>query len=118
MLRTRLHLLFLMSGIGTAIFLGIHMAVQHLNNVLAIGDPDPTSWLSMIGRATENGWVVVYIFLLAFGLYHGLYGLRGIILELTTSVKTERMINWIFIVAGIVIFGWASYVPIAMVGKF
>ncbi len=117
MLRTRLHLLFLLSGIGTAIFLGIHMAVQHLNNILATGDPDPTSWLSMIGRATENGWVAVYIFLLAFGLYHGLYGLRGIILELTTSEKTERVINWIFIAGGIATFGWASYVPIILLGK-
>jgi succinate dehydrogenase hydrophobic anchor subunit len=117
MFRTRMHLLFLISGIGTGIFLGIHMAVQHLNRVLATGDSDPTSWISMIGRATQSGWVVVYIFLLAFGLYHGLYGLRGIILELTSSERTERTLNWIFIVGGLIVFGWASYVPIALLGK-
>jgi succinate dehydrogenase hydrophobic anchor subunit len=117
MLRTRLHLLFLLSGIGAAIFLGIHMAVQHLNHILAAGDPDPTSWISMIGRATQNGWVAVYIFLLAFGLYHGLYGLRGIILEMTTGEKTEQAVTWIFIIGGLAVFGWASYVPIALLGK-
>ena len=117
MLRTRLHLLFLLSGIGTAVFLGIHMAVQHLNNILAGGDPDPTSWLSMIGRATQGSWVAIYIFLLAFAIYHGLYGLRGIIIELTTSDRTVRAINWVFIIGGIVVFGWASYVPIALISR-
>jgi succinate dehydrogenase hydrophobic anchor subunit len=114
MFKTRMHLLFLFSGVGIAVFLGIHMAVQHLNRVLAAGEPDPVSWLSMLGRATQNGWVVVYIFLLAFGLYHALYGLRGIILELTTSEKTERVITWFFIAAGLAVFGWASYVPVAL----
>jgi succinate dehydrogenase hydrophobic anchor subunit len=115
MFRTRLHLLFLLSAVGTAVFLGIHMVVQHLNNVLAT-DPNPTSWASMIGRATQGGWVIIYIFLLVFALYHALYGLRGIILELTTSPGTIRAINWIFIIGGIVIFGWASYIPLRLAG--
>ncbi len=114
MFRTRWHLLFLFSAIGTAIFLSIHMVVQHLNKVLATGDPDPTSWTSMIGRALQSGWVIIYILLLVFALYHALYGLRGIILETVTSNKTVRMINWAFIIGGIVIFAWASYVPISL----
>jgi succinate dehydrogenase hydrophobic anchor subunit len=114
MSKTRLHLLFLLAAVGTAVFLGIHMAVQHLNNVLATGQADPTSWLAMIGRATESGWVVIYVLLLFFGIYHGLYGLRGIILELTTSDKTIRVVNWVFIIGGIALFIWASYVPIAL----
>jgi succinate dehydrogenase hydrophobic anchor subunit len=112
MFRTRIHLWFLFSAIGTAIFLGIHMVVQHLNRVLATGDADPTSWASMIGRATQSGWIVIYIFLLVFALSHALYGLRGIILETVTSSKAVRVINWVFILGGIVIFIWASYVPI------
>jgi succinate dehydrogenase hydrophobic anchor subunit len=117
MLKTRLHLLFFLAAIGTGVFLGIHMVVQHLNNVLATGDSDPTSWVSMIGRAAQNSWVVVYILLLLFGIYHGLYGLRGIVLELTTSEKIVRAINWIFIVGGIAVFIWASYVPIALASR-
>jgi len=112
MLRTRMHLLFLFSAIGTAIFLTIHMVVQHLNNVLATGDPDPTSWTSMIGRATQSGWVYVYILLLVFVLFHALYGLRGIILETVTTDRSVRVMNWVFILGGIIIFAWASYVPV------
>jgi succinate dehydrogenase hydrophobic anchor subunit len=109
-----MHLLFLLSAIGTAIFLSIHMVVQHLNNITASGDADPTSWTSMIARAAENGWVVIYILMLIFALYHALYGLRGIVMELTTSTRAVKVINWVFIIGGIIIFGWASYVPIAL----
>jgi succinate dehydrogenase hydrophobic anchor subunit len=114
MFRTRLHLLFLLSGVGIAVLLGIHMVVQHLNIILATGDTDPNSWISMIGRSTQWGWVVIYLLLLAFGIYHGLYGLRNIIFELTASERTERYINWAFIIGGLVVFGGASYVPIVL----
>jgi succinate dehydrogenase hydrophobic anchor subunit len=114
MLRTRMHLLFFLCAIGTAVFLGIHMAVQHLNRVLATGTADPVGWASMITRATQSSWVVIYILLLAFALYHALYGLRGIIIELTTSESAVKAVNWIFIIGGILIFAWASYVPIFM----
>jgi succinate dehydrogenase hydrophobic anchor subunit len=114
MLRTRLHLLFLFSAIGTAVVLSIHMVVQHLNNIIAGGEADPTSWSSMISRAAQDGWVVIYILLLAFALYHALYGLRGIIFELITSSGTIRALNWIFIIGGILVFGWASWVLILL----
>ncbi len=117
MSKTRWHLLFLFSAIAIVVLLGIHMAIQHLNNVLATGEKDPTAWAPMIARAVQSGWVVVYILLLGFGLYHGLYGLRGIILELTTSPKTASTINWLFIVVGILVFIWGSYVPIALMSK-
>jgi succinate dehydrogenase hydrophobic anchor subunit len=110
MLRTRFHLLFLFSGIGIAVLLGIHMVVQHLNNILTAGDPDPNSWLSMIGRSTQWSWVLLYILLLAFVIYHSLYGLRGIILELTSSETAVRFINWGFVIGGIIVFGWSTYV--------
>jgi|WetSurMetagenome_2_1015567.scaffolds.fasta_scaffold201212_2 succinate dehydrogenase hydrophobic anchor subunit len=115
MLRTRLHLLFLFSAIVTAVVLGIHMLVQHLNNIVASGTPDPTSWSSMISRSTQGGWVAIYVLLLAFAIYHALYGLRGIILEVTTSSGIIRSINWIFIIGGILIFGWATWVLIFLV---
>jgi succinate dehydrogenase hydrophobic anchor subunit len=117
MLKTRMHLLFLLAGVGIAVFLGIHMFIQHLNNVFATGDTDPTSWLSMIGRSLQGSWILIYILLLLFGLYHGLYGLRGIILEMTKSERAVSAVNWIFVVGGILLFIWASYVPIMLASK-
>lgn len=117
MLKTRLHLLFLFSAIAIAVLLGIHMAILHLNNVLATGEADPTAWTPMMSRSVQGVWVGLYIALLAFGLYHGLYGLRGIILEVTTSNKAVRAVNWLFIIGGIAIFIWGSYVPIALLSS-
>lgn len=114
---TRLHLLHMFSGIVIAILLGIHMAVIHLDTVLGffgIGTTEPTSWGSMIARASQSIWVGLYIALLAFVLYHAFYGLRGIILELSPSVKTGRIVTRVLIAVGIVVFIWGTYVPIVL----
>lgn len=117
MWRTRLHLLHMLTGILIAVLLGIHMVIQHLDAVLRFfgaTTTDPTSWGSMIDRASQGIWVGIYIALLAFLLYHAFYGLRGIILEVTTSAKTERIITWSFIIIGIIVFIWGAYVPVVL----
>ncbi len=115
MRNTRLQVLQMGSGIVIAVLLGIHMIVSHLSKIT--GTTDPTTWESMINRARQGTWAALYIALLAFGIFHGLYGLRGIILETSPSTTTMRTINWIFIVVGIVVFLGASYVPIALLSK-
>ena len=120
MWRTRLHLLHMLTGILIAVLLGIHMVIQHLDAVLRFfgaTTTDPTSWGSMIARASQGIWVALYIALLAFLLYHALYGLRGIILEVTTSVKLERIITWSFIIIGIIVFIWGAYVPVVLLSS-
>ncbi len=114
---TRLQLLQMLAGVMIAILLGTHMVVLHLDSILGLFGVDvtgPTSWESMIGRASQVIWAALYIALLAFVLYHALYGLRGIILEVTTSARTERVVTWSCIVIGIIAFIWGSYVPVAL----
>ena len=120
MWRTRLHFLFLFAGVAIAVLLGIHMVTLHLDAILdffGVNAADPTGWLSMIGRASQGVWASLYIALLAFVLYHALYGLRGVILEVTTSVRTERVITRVFIGVGILAFIWGSYVPVALLSS-
>ena len=117
---TRLHLLQMLAGIVIAVLLGIHMVILHLDAILGFFGFDatePTSWQSMIGRASQGIWAGLYIALLAFVLYHALYGLRGIILELTPSVRTERIITRVFIIIGIIAFIWGAYVPVALLSS-
>ena len=55
MWRTRLHLLHMFTGVVIAILLGIHVVILHLDAILdffGINATDPTSWQSMITRAT------------------------------------------------------------------
>ena len=117
---TRLNLLHMFTGVAIAALLGIHMVILHLDAVLGffgVDATEPTSWESMIGRASQGIWAGLYIALLAFALYHALYGLRGIILETTPSVKTNRTITWVFIIVGIIVFIWGAYVPVALLSS-
>ena len=114
---TRLQLLHIFTGVVIAVLLGIHMVIFHLGAILGFFGVDitePTSWGAMIGRASQGIWAGLYIVLLAVVLYHALNGLRGIILEVTRSVKTERIITWGLIVIGIIAFIWGAYVPVAL----
>jgi len=119
-MRARLHFLHMFTGILIAVLLGIHMVTLHLDAVLGffgVDITDPTSWASMIARAGQGLWVGIYIALLAVVLYHALYGLRGILLEVTASAKNERIITWSFILIGIIAFIWGTYVPIALLSN-
>jgi succinate dehydrogenase hydrophobic anchor subunit len=105
------------TGVAIAALLGIHMVILHLDAVLGffgVDATEPTSWQSMIERASQGIWVGIYIALLAVVLYHALYGLRGIILELNPSVRTGHIITWVLIIVGITAFIWGSYVPLAL----
>ncbi len=114
MRNTYLWLLQLVTGVLIAVLLGLHMVLQNLDDILGffgVNITEPTSWESMIDRAGQGIWVGLYIALLAVGLYHGINGLRGIILELTPSARTERIVTWGLSVFGIIIFiggTWAS----------
>lgn len=117
---TRFHLLHMITGVLIAVLLGIHMVRLHLDSILdwfGVDTTDSTSWESMIARASEGIWAALYIALLAVALYHALYGLRGIILELTPSAKAGRIITWSFIIIGIGAFGWGTYVPLHLLSS-
>ena len=58
--------------------------------------------------------VMALIAVLAFGLYHGINGLRGIVLESTASASTGHIVTWVLIVFGIIVFIWGTYVPVAL----
>jgi succinate dehydrogenase hydrophobic anchor subunit len=114
---TRLWLLSLFSAVVIAVLLGVHMVIMHLEDILGFFGVDaaqPTGWVAMIERAKEGIWVGIYIALLAFVLYHALYGLRRIILEVIPSVKTMRIVTWIIVVFGLICFAGGAYVPLAL----
>lgn len=117
MRHTYLWLAQLVTGALLFVFLGIHMVMMHLEDILGffgIEIHEPTSWGSMMERAGKGSWLAFYILFLAFVLYHGLNGLRGVLLELPLSAKIERVINWATIALGIIAFALGTYVPVAL----
>jgi succinate dehydrogenase/fumarate reductase cytochrome b subunit len=119
-MHTRWELLHILTGILIFGLLGTHLVVLHLDSVMGLfGNTglDPASWNSMIERSRQIVWVGIYISLLAVVLFHALYGLRGIIFELNPSPTAERWISRSFIVIGTLIFIWAAYVPLYLIGR-
>ena len=119
-MRVRLQLLHMFSGIVIAVLLGIHMVFLHLDAILGffgVDAAEPTSWTSMTERSSQSIWAVLYIVLLAFLLYHALYGLRGVMLEVMASPRAERVITRSFLVFGVIAFIGGTYVPIALIGS-
>jgi succinate dehydrogenase hydrophobic anchor subunit len=117
---TYLWLMQLVTGVLIAVLLGIHMVMQHLKDILrffGVNLNNPASWQSMIERSRQIIWASIYIALLAVVLYHALYGLRNVILELTPSARTERVVTRVIIAFGIIVFVWASYVLIALLSR-
>lgn len=120
MKNTYLWLAQLVTGILIAVTLGIHMVWMHLDNILnafGIDAKEPTSWSSMLQRSRDVFWVTLHIALLAFVLYHALYGLRNILFELIQSRRVRQVVTWGILAFGILAFVWGTYVPVILLTK-
>jgi len=108
----------LLAGVALAYLLGMHMIIMHLDDLLAgLGDgpSKAVSYAAVAGRGRQAAFLVTYVLLLGAALYHGMYGLRTILSELTMSAKAERLVTVLFVLLGIAFFcygatiAWAAY---------
>jgi succinate dehydrogenase / fumarate reductase membrane anchor subunit len=106
MKETQLKILQYISGIALFFFVGAHLLVSHLSS------GEPTTWESVSERATSSGWLTFYILLLIFGIYHGLHGLRTIILEFSIPNSAVKVLDRVLLAVGLAVFGYAVYIPI------
>ncbi|HEY5729857.1 MAG TPA: hypothetical protein VIS72_07375 [Anaerolineales bacterium] len=94
-----------------AVLLGAHFAVQHYAPVfLGVSVEEARSFEAMVERNKDVAQFVVYILLLAAGLYHGLYGARGILRELPLTPTLAKVVDWGILLFGIAIFALGAYV--------
>lgn len=106
MKETQLKILQYISGIALFFFVGAHLLVSHLSS------GEPTTWESVSERATTSGWLTFYILLLIFGIYHGLHGLRTIILEFSIPSSAVKVLDRVLLAVGLAVFVYAVYIPI------
>ncbi len=110
----------ILSAIVILVLLGIHMGTMHLNallNLAGIGSQDPTQWSAVFHRSTQAIYMVTYILLLGAALFHGLYGLRSMLFELSLSKSMEKAIGSVCAIAGIVLFIYGGYVAVEVFQK-
>jgi succinate dehydrogenase / fumarate reductase membrane anchor subunit len=106
MREVHLKILQYVTGIGIFFLVGMHLLLMHL----AGGDPE--SWSSVAKRAASASWLAAYILILIFGIYHGLHGVRGLILELSLPNRAVKVLNWSIVLIGLAVLGYAVYIPV------
>jgi succinate dehydrogenase hydrophobic anchor subunit len=111
MRETRLWSLHLLAIPFILILLGLHFAVMHYAPVFyGMSVEEARSFEVMVERGRSTAQFILYILLLAAGLYHGLYGLRGIIRELPLTPALAKAVDAGILLFGLFIFGLGTYV--------
>lgn len=109
------------AGVVIFFLLGLHMLIMHLGGITHLFVQYPNqeviSRMNSLARDRDLFFTTTYILLLGVGLYHGLYGLRTILFELTLKPAAEKAISGILLVLGLGLFGlgtWAAIVAHAI----
>jgi succinate dehydrogenase hydrophobic anchor subunit len=105
----------IISGVVILVLLGVHMGIMHLGiflHAFGIGSEDPVKWNEVFHRSRQFIFMFTYILLLGAALFHGLYGLRSMLFELSLSKTLEKAIGTLCAVAGIALFIYGSYVAV------
>jgi succinate dehydrogenase/fumarate reductase cytochrome b subunit len=113
------------AGVVILFLLGLHMLIMHIGGITHLFAPHAGEAISKENSLYRDGrlfFMVSYVLLLGVALYHGLYGLRTILFELTLKPAAEKAINFILVVLGLGLFGlgtWAAITAhaIAMAGR-
>ena len=101
------------AGLVVLVLLGVHMMVMHLDTTIgAFGVPGskPIEWPSVLARMKSVGFALSYVLLLGAALYHGLYGLRNILLELNPGPALRATVSYGLLLVGLGLFVFGTYV--------
>jgi succinate dehydrogenase hydrophobic anchor subunit len=108
------------AGAIILVLLGLHMTIMHLEKTVGIFIPEgghALDWGNVAARARSVLFLMTYVALLAAALFHGLYGLRNIVIELNPPPAFKRSIGPVLAVAGVGLFGfgtWAAWASFAL----
>ena len=104
------------AGIVILVFLGLHMAIMHVDSLLGVFNAprsEAIDWENVVHRAQSAFFMVTYVVLLGTALFHGLYGLRNIVFELNPTSGLKKAVNVVLLIGGIGLFGLGAWAAIA-----
>ena len=102
------------AGVVILFLLGLHMLIMHVGGITHLFARYPGEAISKANSLYRDGmlfFTVTYILLLGVALYHGLYGLRTILFELTLRPAVEKTLSFVLFILGLGLFGlgtWAA----------
>ncbi len=105
----------IIAGVVILVFLGLHMAIMHLDHLAGWFSTagGVTSWTNVLARSKNTFFAITYIVLLAAALYHGLYGLRNILFELSIGPSGQKLVDGVFWIAGVCLFAAGSLATVS-----
>lgn len=114
MRESTLWMLHLLAGAVMLAVLGIHFGVMHAGELFGIPRAEVLTFASVDLRSGRAFYLVVYLILLVAALYHGLYGFRSIIFEMSfIGPDLRKAINFLLVLGGWCFFFYGAYVIIA-----
>ena len=105
------------AGVVILFLLGLHMLIMHVGGITHLFVPYGGEAVSKSNSLFRDGklfFTVTYILLLGVALYHGLYGLRTILFELTLKPAVEKTITFVFLVVGLGLFGLGTWAAVTV----
>jgi succinate dehydrogenase / fumarate reductase membrane anchor subunit len=105
------------AGVVILCLLGLHMLIMHIGGLTHVfvhySGEEPISKANSLFRDGMLFFTATYIILLGAALYHGLYGLRTILFELTLKRATEKAVSVVLLVLGLALFGLGTWAAVA-----
>lgn len=105
------------AGVVILVLLSLHMTTMHLGGMtgLWVANPEESAASPANSQARDASLLltVIYVALLALALYHGLYGLRTIVFELTLKPAVERTVTAVLVAVGLGLFVFGTWAVVA-----
>ncbi len=104
------------AGVVILVLLGLHMLIMHLGGLTQLFAPHDGESVSRVNSLFRDGqlfFTVTYVILLGVALYHGLYGLRTILFELTLRPAAEKAATIVLLLLGLGLFGLGTWAAVA-----
>jgi len=84
-----------------------HITLMHFSAgaTAPLNDPsNPLNWVNVLARSKDLIMTIMYTFFVGFGLYHGFFGLFGILTEINSLRPYRKAIGTLLIILGILFF--------------
>ena len=104
------------AGVLILFLLGLHMLIMHVGGTTHLFAPNGGEAVSKANSLFRDGrlfFTLTYVLLLGVALYHGLYGLRTILFELTLKPAVEKATTFVLVVLGLGLFGLGAWAAVA-----
>lgn len=107
------------AGVVLVLLLGLHMLIMHLAGTAQWFAPyggEPTALHNSLFRDGKLFFTITYVLLLGVALYHGLYGLRTMLFELTLKPAMEKAVTLVLLVVGLGLFALGTWAAVTAHG--